>query len=78
MSKLLNPQVEFDIFMEAIGLQELPADSGQYVEMRRTFYSGMMCMFGKLAFELPELKEEEANDEMQAMFKALKEAHMGK
>ena len=78
MSKLLNPQVEFDIFMEAIGLQELPTDSGQYSEMKRTFYSGMMCMFGKLAFELPELKEEEANEEMQAMFKALKEAHMGK
>ena len=77
MSKLLNPQLEFENFMNAIGLSELPADSGQYVEMRRTFYSGMMCMFGKLAFELPELEEEEANDEIQAMFAALKKAHLG-
>jgi hypothetical protein len=77
MSKLLNPQLEFENFMNAIGLAELPTDSGQYAEMRRTFYSGMMCMFGKLAFELPELEEEEANEEIQAMFAALKKAHLG-
>jgi hypothetical protein len=77
MSKLLNPQLEFDKFIDAIGLNELPKDSAQYTEMRRTFYSGMMCMFGKLAFELPEIADEEAaNAELQAMFKALKEAHM--
>lgn len=77
MSKLLNPQLEFENFMNAIGLAELPVDSGQYAEMRRTFYSGMMCMFGKVAFELPELEEKEANEELQAMFAALKKAHLG-
>jgi hypothetical protein len=78
MSKLLNPQLEFDKFIDAIGLNALPKDSGQYQEMKRTFYSGMMCMFGKVAFELPDMEDPElAQKELQDMFEALKNAHLG-
>lgn len=72
MSKLLNPEVEFDKYMDIVGLGHLGKDELQYREMKRSFLSGMMCMFGKVTFELPELEEEEANQELQDMFVALK------
>jgi hypothetical protein len=76
MSKLVNPEVEFDNFMSAVGLTALPKDEMQYQEMRKTFFAGMMCMFGKLAFELPEMTdEEEASQELQDIFTALKATH---
>ncbi len=73
MSNLLNPDGEFDLFMNTIGLAELPKDDLQYTEMRKAFIGGLMCMFGVMAVKLPEIEsEEEATAEMQAIFDTLK------
>lgn len=72
MSKLLNLELEYNNFLDAVGLSDLEKDSVQYKQLKKTFFSGMMCMFGKLAFELPEMEEEEANQELQDMFSLIK------
>jgi len=72
-SKLLNPDEEFDTFMETIGLGEMPKDDLQYTEMRKGFLAGMMCMFGVMAVKVNEIEdEEEAIAEVQAIFETLK------
>ena len=72
MSKLLNLDAEYNNFLDAVGLSDLETDSVQYKQLKKTFFSGMMCMFGKLAFELPEMEEEDANQELQDMFTLIK------
>ena len=73
MSNLLDTEKEFDLFMETIGLAEMPKDDLQYIEMRKAFIAGLMCMFGVMAVRLPEIEnEEEATAELQAIFDTLK------
>lgn len=74
MSKLLNPQEEFNKFLEAVNLLDLEQTSVQYKQLRKTFFSGMMCMLGKLAFELPELEDHDAEEEIEAIFKVIKDS----
>ena len=72
MSKLLNLELEYNNFLDAVGLNDIEKDSIQYKQLKKTFYSGMLCMFGKLAFELPEMEEEDANQELQDIFTLIK------
>jgi len=74
MSKLLKPQEEFNKFLEAVDLLDLDQNSIQYKQLRKTFFSGMMCMLGILAFELPELENHDAEEELEAIFKVIKDS----
>ena len=40
-----NAYNEFQKFMDAVGLDELPKDDVQYLEMRKAFAAGCITMF---------------------------------
>jgi hypothetical protein len=63
MKSLLNIEEEFKQFMDAVGLSEMPADNIQYMEMRKAFIGGLMCMFHNIS-KINDLEEAEA---MQAL-----------
>lgn len=63
MESLLKIEEEFKQFMDAVGLGEMPSDNIQYMEMRKAFIGGLMCMFHNIS-KINDLEEAEA---MQAL-----------
>ena len=74
MSRLLNIESEFQIFLESVGLGDLKKGSGGYEDLSKIYTSGMMRMFSLLAVQLPELdlNDDEYSDELVAIFNEIK------
>jgi hypothetical protein len=76
MSQNLNfrtAKEEFDIYLGAIGLKEtLEKDSIQYIETKKAFYAGLLCMFGKLSIEGKGIAEPALDAAVETLFEEIK------
>ena len=70
MKSLLNIEEEFKQFMDAVGLSEMPSDNIQYMEMRKAFIGGLMCMFHNIS-KINDLEEAEAMQALESISQTL-------